>query len=159
MAQAAKKRAEENERRGKQLPRIRCKRTCETAAPQPIKQSKVKQSKVHWEQKRSRSNRHIPSKRRKVSTRTPTRCAKLLQRNGPNKCSDCKDKSQNENTFQETYGEYIPQVPYTHGTINGEDMFKTVQQIRKTLPGLDGWRIRELKALGARRMAAKGKNS
>ena len=50
--------------------------------------------------------------------------------------------------FQEEYGEYIPQVPYTHGTINGEDMYKTVQQIGKTVPGLDGWRIHELKALG-----------
>ena len=34
-------------------------------------------------------------------------------------------------TFQDNYGEYIPHVPYTHGTINGEDMFKTVQQIGK----------------------------
>ena len=50
--------------------------------------------------------------------------------------------------IQEEYGEYIPQVPYTHGTINGEDMYKTVQQIGKTVPGLDGWRIHELKALG-----------
>lgn len=51
-------------------------------------------------------------------------------------------------TFQEECGEYIPQVPYTHGTINGEDMFKTVQKMGKTVPGLDGWRIHELKALG-----------
>ena len=50
--------------------------------------------------------------------------------------------------FQEEYGEYIPKVPYAHGTINGEDMYKTVQKIGKTVPGLDGWRIHELKALG-----------
>ena len=50
--------------------------------------------------------------------------------------------------FQEEYGAYIPQVPDTHGTISGEEMHKTVQKIGKTVPGLDGWRIHELKALG-----------
>ena len=50
--------------------------------------------------------------------------------------------------FQKEYGQYVPRVPYTQGHIKGEDMFKTVQKIRKTVPGLDGWRIHELKALG-----------
>ena len=51
-------------------------------------------------------------------------------------------------TFQEKYKEYIPKVPYTHGTIDGEDLFRSVQRMGKTVPGLDGWRIHELKALG-----------
>ena len=48
-------------------------------------------------------------------------------------------------TFQEKYKEYIPKVPYTHGTIDGEDLFRSVQRMGKTVPGLDGWRIHELK--------------
>ena len=50
--------------------------------------------------------------------------------------------------FQKEYDQYVPRVPYTQGTINGEDMFKTVQGMGKTVPVLDGWRIHELKALG-----------
>ena len=50
--------------------------------------------------------------------------------------------------FQKEYGRYIPRVPYTHGTINGEDLYKAVQRMGKTVPGLDGWRVHELKMLG-----------
>ena len=50
--------------------------------------------------------------------------------------------------FQKEYGRYIPRVPYTQGTINGEDLYKSVQRMGKTVPGLDGWRIHELKLLG-----------
>lgn len=39
-------------------------------------------------------------------------------------------------------------MPYTQGKINGEDMFKTVQSMGRKVPGLDGWRIHELKLLG-----------
>ena len=50
--------------------------------------------------------------------------------------------------FKSKYGQCVPKVPYTQGVINGEDMHKVVQKMSKTVPGLDGWRIHELKALG-----------
>ena len=50
--------------------------------------------------------------------------------------------------FKKMYGQDIPQVPYRQGDIDGEDMLKVVQAMGKTVPGLDGWRIHELKALG-----------
>lgn len=43
------------------------------------------------------------------------------------------------NHFQAEYGEYIPRVHYTHGTINGDDMFKTVQKWERRSQGwMDG---------------------
>lgn len=50
--------------------------------------------------------------------------------------------------FKKTYGQCIPQAPYKQGGINGEDLLKVVQGMGRTVPGLDGWRIHELKALG-----------
>ena len=50
--------------------------------------------------------------------------------------------------IQKEYGRYIPRVPYTHGAINGEDLYKSVQRMGKTVPGLDGLRAHELKLLG-----------
>ena len=50
--------------------------------------------------------------------------------------------------FKEKYGNFIPKVPYTYGIISGEDLHQSVQRMGKTVPGLDGWRIHELKLLG-----------
>ena len=47
-------------------------------------------------------------------------------------------------TFQDEYNEFIPKVPYTHGDVDGDDLYRTVQAMGKTVPGLDGWRIHEL---------------
>ena len=56
-----------------------------------------------------------------------------LQREKP----DCEQ-------FHKEYGKFIPKVPYTHGMINGEDLFKSVQRMGKTVPRLDGRRVHEL---------------
>ena len=50
--------------------------------------------------------------------------------------------------IQKEYGRYIPRVPYTHGAIDGEDLFKAVQRMGEIVPGLDGWRVHELKLFG-----------
>lgn len=33
--------------------------------------------------------------------------------------------------FSKEYEDYVPEVPYTKGTINGEDLFRTVQKMGK----------------------------
>ena len=51
------------------------------------------------------------------------------------------------NMFYEKFSEHIPKVEYTGGTPSGEDLYKTIRKMKLTVPGLDGWRVLELKQL------------
>lgn len=42
----------------------------------------------------------------------------------------------------------MPFVPYEEGLLDGKDLHRTIQGMGKTIPGLDGWRVAELKFLG-----------
>ena len=46
------------------------------------------------------------------------------------------------------YSKYIPRAPYTEGKIEGENLHRTIQAMGRTVPGLNGSRIDEVKLLG-----------
>ena len=91
---------------------------------------------------------HILLRQRKGINSDPNQVHKTFTEEWDEKVFQLQREKQDWNRFQAEYGDYIPRVPYTHGTIDGNDLFKIVQQMGKTVPGLDGWRIHELKALG-----------
>ncbi len=49
--------------------------------------------------------------------------------------------------FKEKFGRFVPNVPFTAGHITGKNLYESVKQMGQTVPGLDGWRVKELQAL------------
>ena len=81
-------------------------------------------------------------------TSEPARVHKLFIDEWAEKVFRLKRLQPDWDKFQQEYGDFIPNMPYTYGDIDGDDLYRTVQSMGKTVPGLDGWRIHELKLLG-----------
>ena len=78
----------------------------------------------------------------------PQRVQKVFADGWPEQVFNLQGQKPNWEAFQQVYGQYVPRAEYRQGNITGEEMFKIVHYMGNTVPGLDGWRIHELKLLG-----------
>ncbi len=49
--------------------------------------------------------------------------------------------------FKAKFAEFVPFAQYDGGAPKGQDLYEAITGMGKTVPGLDGWRVKELQAL------------
>ena len=107
----------------------------------------TKRSRGHWVQRKSMCNPHTIATENGRSS-DPKQVHQAFNKEWAEKVFKLQREKPDWEQIHKEYGNFIPKVPYTQGMIHGEGLFKSVQRMGKTVPGLDGWRIHELKLLG-----------